>query len=336
MKRFVREAKAASALNHPNILTIHEVIDSSSGLAIAMELVEGKPLSELRGSALALRQVVEIGSQVATALAAAHEQGIVHRDIKPENLMLRPDGIVKVLDFGLAQGFGGMDGSGAAVSVTGPAGDASLHVAGTAPRRAADRRERRVFSGSGALRIGGGPSSVRVGVLLGNCPCDTHARPSAAFRGKSGHARMAGRTDRLDAESGSGSSAGGAARWRPDSHANGGKSRRQSCPTRILCLALQQSSPNGREHGIGNGCCGPSPHRAPRPRAWSLRDLLPPWKLKAVEFTRYPGDEDMPSFSPDGQSVAFVWNGPGQDNLDIYIRRDRLDLNRTDHHQLAR
>jgi len=105
VKRFVREAKAASALNHPNIVTIHEVIDSSSGLAIAMELVEGEPLSALRGSVLAWRQAVEIGRQAAAGLAAAHARSIVHRDIKPENLMLRPDGIVKVLDFGLAQNF---------------------------------------------------------------------------------------------------------------------------------------------------------------------------------------------------------------------------------------
>ena len=103
VQRFVREAKAASALNHPNIMTIYEVIHSSSGLAIAMELISGRPLNEFRGSALSIAQVVEFGRQAASALAAAHERGIVHRDIKPENLMLRPDGFVKVLDFGLAR-----------------------------------------------------------------------------------------------------------------------------------------------------------------------------------------------------------------------------------------
>jgi Tol biopolymer transport system component len=107
VKRFVREAKATSALNHPNILTVHEVIQSPSGLAIAMELVEGKAVSELRGTALPIPQVIELGRQAASALAAAHKQGIVHRDIKPENLMVRPDGLVKVLDFGLAHDFAG-------------------------------------------------------------------------------------------------------------------------------------------------------------------------------------------------------------------------------------
>src|SRR5262249_45533627 len=97
-----------SALNHPNVLTVHEVIQSpAAGLAIAMELVEGRPIGEFRGKPLPVPQVVEIGRQVASALAAAHEQGIVHRDIKPENLMLRPDGFVKVLDFGLARDFAG-------------------------------------------------------------------------------------------------------------------------------------------------------------------------------------------------------------------------------------
>jgi len=122
-KRFVREAKAASALNNPNILTIHEVIDSSAGLAIAMELVEGKPLNELRGTPLTVAQIAEIGKQAAAALAAAHERGVVHRDIKPENLMLRPDGLLKVLYFVLARGFGAQDGAARLTSVSGsPAG----------------------------------------------------------------------------------------------------------------------------------------------------------------------------------------------------------------------
>ena len=102
VKRFVREAKAASALNHPNIVTVYEILQTPSSLAIAMERVQGTPLTEFRGRANPLQQAVDLARQVAFALAAAHEGGIVHRDIKPENLMLRPDGFVKVLDFGLA------------------------------------------------------------------------------------------------------------------------------------------------------------------------------------------------------------------------------------------
>jgi len=102
--RFEREARAASALNHPNIVTIHEIGQTDSLHFIATEFVDGETLREhLTKKRMAIGDVLDIGSQVASALQAAHEAGIVHRDIKPENIMLRRDGIVKVLDFGLAK-----------------------------------------------------------------------------------------------------------------------------------------------------------------------------------------------------------------------------------------
>jgi serine/threonine protein kinase len=102
-ERLIREAKALSSLNHPNIVTVYEVIRFGSSVAIAMELIEGQALRELCGSPLAPRRVIHVGLQIAQALAAAHGRGIVHRDIKPENIFLRPDGYIKVLDFGLAR-----------------------------------------------------------------------------------------------------------------------------------------------------------------------------------------------------------------------------------------
>ncbi len=104
LHRFEREAYAASSLNHPNIVTIYE-FGSEAGLHfIATEYVEGESLrQQIRSAQMDLRQVVDISIQVASALAAAHQTGIVHRDIKPENIMLRRDGYVKVLDFGLAK-----------------------------------------------------------------------------------------------------------------------------------------------------------------------------------------------------------------------------------------
>ncbi len=103
-RRFAREAKAASALNHPNIITIYETGEVEETRFIAAEYIEGITLRQrLNDSRLALPEALEIALQVATALAAAHQAGIVHRDIKPENIMLRPDGLVKVLDFGLAR-----------------------------------------------------------------------------------------------------------------------------------------------------------------------------------------------------------------------------------------
>lgn len=103
-ERFQREARAASALNHPNILTVHDAGLEGEHPYIVSELVEGETLRHLleRGP-LPLRRLLEIATQIADALAAAHEAGIVHRDLKPENLMVGPGGRVKVLDFGLAK-----------------------------------------------------------------------------------------------------------------------------------------------------------------------------------------------------------------------------------------
>ena len=109
LQRFIREAEAASALNHPNIITIYEigVAETERGLThfISTEYIEGATLREWQPEEESKRliQTLELGSQIASALDAAHQAGIVHRDIKPDNLMVRPDGLVKVLDFGLAK-----------------------------------------------------------------------------------------------------------------------------------------------------------------------------------------------------------------------------------------
>lgn len=104
MNRFVREAKSASALNHPNIITIHEIGNFDGTHFITSEYVQGDTLHNrlLQGS-LDLKTSLDIAIQVASALNAAHKAGIIHRDIKPENVMIRPDGLVKILDFGIAK-----------------------------------------------------------------------------------------------------------------------------------------------------------------------------------------------------------------------------------------
>src|SRR5580704_5261578 len=102
--RFVQEAKAASALNHPNIITIHEIGEQDARTFIVMELVDGKPLSELiPRKGMRPTEALRIAAQVAGALTAAHAAGIVHRDLKPGNIMVDTQGRVKVLDFGLAK-----------------------------------------------------------------------------------------------------------------------------------------------------------------------------------------------------------------------------------------
>ncbi|HEX8815975.1 MAG TPA: serine/threonine-protein kinase [Terriglobales bacterium] len=103
VRRFEQEAQAVSALNHPNILTIYEVGQLEGTHYIATELVEGDTLRHRIGARMPLRKIIDIAVQATSALAAAHAAGIVHRDIKPDNIMIRPDGIVKILDFGLAK-----------------------------------------------------------------------------------------------------------------------------------------------------------------------------------------------------------------------------------------
>jgi Tol biopolymer transport system component len=126
LKRFEREARSASALNHPNIVTIYDIGQTGSVSFIAMELVSGKTLRRvLLEGALPVRRLLQIAVQVAEGLAKAHEAGIVHRDLKPENVMVTDDGLVKILDFGLAK-------------LTGPASasDAGSHLpteTGTSP-----------------------------------------------------------------------------------------------------------------------------------------------------------------------------------------------------------
>jgi serine/threonine-protein kinase len=105
LKRFIQEAKAASALNHPNILTVYEIGEVDSKNYIATELIDGHTVRQQlsQKEPLSLNEILKIGVQVAEALSAAHAAGIIHRDIKPENIMVRTDGYAKVLDFGLAK-----------------------------------------------------------------------------------------------------------------------------------------------------------------------------------------------------------------------------------------
>jgi serine/threonine protein kinase len=124
MQRFEQEARAASTLNHPNILTIHDVGRDADVAWFAMEWVDGRTLRDLLGAGrLPIRQAVQIASQIADGLAKAHAAGIVHRDLKPENVMLTSDGFVKIVDFGIAK----------LAHAAVPSSDASTRTMGTSP-----------------------------------------------------------------------------------------------------------------------------------------------------------------------------------------------------------
>jgi serine/threonine protein kinase len=141
--RFEHEARAAGQLNHPNVLVVYDVGDHEGAPYLVTELLEGETLRErLQAGALAVRKAADCALQVARGLAAAHDKGIVHRDLKPENLFLTNDGIVKILDFGLARlersrgagKRGDGDGDERHRARHGD-GDGRVHVAGAGARR---------------------------------------------------------------------------------------------------------------------------------------------------------------------------------------------------------
>jgi serine/threonine protein kinase len=107
LRRFEQEACAASALNHPNILVVHDIGAHDGTTYVVSELLEGETLRKrIGGTALAQRRAVDYALQIANGLAAAHEKGIIHRDLKPDNIFITNDGRVKILDFGLAKRLG--------------------------------------------------------------------------------------------------------------------------------------------------------------------------------------------------------------------------------------
>ena len=168
--RFLQEARAVLALNHPNIVTVYDIGEADGIYYIASELIEGETLrAVLSRGRLELAQSMDIAIQVSTALVAAHDKGIVHRDIKPENVMLRGDGYVKVLDFGIAkltEQFGGAgsprrDGRGQPGDGRGPhRRNDPVHVAGAGARHASGRAHRRMELRRPAVRDDRRPDPV--------------------------------------------------------------------------------------------------------------------------------------------------------------------------------
>ncbi len=172
LERFHREARAASALNHPNIVTVHEIGEDAAGSFLVMEWIQGETLRSRMKRSMDLTTVIDYGIQVARALKTAHQAGIIHRDIKPDNIMVRSDGYVKLVDFGLARVGITPDGETVSdghhqgrqldghhrvlLSGTGPGGVAGVGHRYFFPRhRAVRSRHRRAsFSGGFALQHG--------------------------------------------------------------------------------------------------------------------------------------------------------------------------------------
>ena len=315
LRRFEREARAASALNHHNILTIYEIANVDGLHFIATEFIDGVTLRErINSKELQLSEAITIAEQIASALVAAHDAGLVHRDIKPENVMLRRDGYVKVLDFGLAKlteqemvksvsASAAIDGTKTDTGVMGTAGYMSPEQA---RGESVDHRSD-IFS---------------LGVLIyemvtGQMPFEAkkaadvivpipeqeplplaHYLPEAPAELQ----LIVNKALRTNKEARYQTIAELLGDLKSVSSARTAKSRFTTRRLSLLAAALALM--------IG----GPIWFYASRHPATAT---LPP--MKYVSFTSFAGFEGNPAFSPDGNQIAFDWSGEKNDNPHIYV-----------------
>jgi len=324
-QRFVQEAKAASSLNHPNIITIYDIGQAQGVDFISMECVVGKTLDRLipqRG--MRLNEALKCAVQIADALARAHSAGIIHRDLKPGNIMVNEHGLVKVLDFGLAK----------LTEVTSADGDESTRtmrpsteqgkIVGTVAYMSPEQAEgKKVDARSDIFSFG----SVLYEMVTGEKPFhgDTKASTLAAILKDNPRPasqvvvdvpreveRLISRCLRKEVN--------------------------QRCQHMDdVKIALQELKEDLDSGVLGAASVSrPNPHRrlhwilsvaaaavVAMIGVWLVRSKreVPETQLVTVPLTSYPGHQSIPSFSPDGTQVAFAWDGEKQDNSDIYVKQ---------------
>ena len=323
IRRFQQEAHAASRLNHPNIVAIYDADVDQGCHYIAMEFVEGKTVREFAGPSgrpLDRKTTLDILAQTSSALSAAHSAGIVHRDIKPENIMVRADGIVKVLDFGLAKlrETGAVDGTGSAPLHTRPG-----QVAGTiqylSPEQVSGRP---VDARSDLFSLGVVAYELATGKRPFEGPTDgaifdaiLHSSPPVPSASRPG---LGADFDQLVLE---------AIEKDPELRFQTANDFRSSCkrlsrdstmglPMAALPVQKKRTMPGWMPWSVSAlmaACLGYFLYPKIGERQSTGPETL-------VNVTSYPGSEMYPSLSPDGRQIAFYWDGDNERNPGIYLK----------------
>ena len=324
--RFFHEAKAASALNHPNIVTVYDVGSEDGVDYIVMEFVDGKTMDQLipRGG-MRIGEILGRAVQAADALAKAHAAGIVHRDLKPSNIMISRDGLLKLLDFGLAK-FSQPTPSQDDATQTLKALTDDGAVVGTVYYMSPEQVEGKpvdarsdifsfgavLFEMTTGLRpfTGDSKSAVLASILR-----DEPKSPAALRADLPPElSRVIMRCLRRDPA-------------------------RRFQHTADLKVILEELKEDFDSCALGNISRATPAARRSRPLVWtaagavvlgmaaagiwrsfSLFPTVPSALYTPVPITSYPGNQMSPSFSPDGSQIAFSWNGPAEDNFDIYVK----------------
>jgi eukaryotic-like serine/threonine-protein kinase len=304
-----QEARSASALNHPNIVTVHEVIYHENMPILVMELVDGESLRALCGTPQPATKVIDLGEQIATALAAAHSAGLMHRDIKPENILLRRDGYVKVVDFGLAGGAAAEENARGAQMLAGTPAYMSSEQLG----------QGEVSEASDVFSMG----LVLYELAVGRHPFRRESWPATA---------EAIRRDRPPAPSAANPSI-------PESLdrlilrvlGNDPAGRPTAAAVAAELSAIRESlvrkSSTGRQETTrrrwlgGVVAAGALPAGIFAWSAWERRDREEFRDLRIQPLTSQAGWEDHPALSPDGRSIAFTWSERLDRPRQIYVAR---------------
>jgi serine/threonine protein kinase len=318
-QRLVHEARAASALNHPGIVTVHDVRSQDGVDFIVMELVEGRTLDRLVGEkGLEAREAVRLAALIADALACAHVAGVVHRDLKPSNVIVTADGRPKVLDFGLAKQVPAAEASPDAPTLDArPLTEAGALV-GTAAYMSPEQAQ-------------GRPVDVRSDVFsFGSLLYEmvTGRRPFAGDSTVGVLARIVGEDATPPARLNSSVPAELDAIVQRCLRKDAGRRYQTMADLRAALLDVAETLAAARRRSRSSGWrpwVGGALLLALLPVAVvayrSRRGGLDERPLRAQPLTALPGPEQYPSLSPDGASVTFTWFGPNQENADVYLQQ---------------